>query len=166
MRSPVEWRVLYPSKLGRRAPSHNHPSEHDFDDAKSDRHNTNFIPTPRDPALRDFIATYLQRILLGGTAPPVSAGGAAVGPVRVRPRMDRENLTRVNPFFSNEKPGRRSLSSTSGDFGKLISKSLARANERTYRPSSLVVRTRTRSHTHMHTHSRLTVGAKNYTHRE
>jgi len=37
-------------------------------------------------------------------------------------------LTRVNPFFSNEKPGRRSLSSTSGDFGKFISKSLARAN--------------------------------------
>ena len=34
-------------------------------------------------------------------------------------------LTRVNPFFSNEKPGRRS---TSGDFGKFISKSLARAN--------------------------------------
>ena len=41
------------------------------------------------------------------------------------------SLTRVNPFFSDEKPGRRSLSSlssTSGDFGKFISKSLARAN--------------------------------------
>ena len=36
-------------------------------------------------------------------------------------------LTRVNPFFSNEKPGRRSQSSPSGDFGKLISKSLERA---------------------------------------
>ena len=38
-------------------------------------------------------------------------------------------LSRVNLFFSNEKPGRRSLSSTSGDFGKLISKSLARAKK-------------------------------------
>ena len=37
-------------------------------------------------------------------------------------------LTRVNPFFSNEKPGRRSRRSPSGDFGKLISKSLERAN--------------------------------------
>jgi hypothetical protein len=33
-------------------------------------------------------------------------------------------LTRVNPFFSNEKPGRRTQCSTSGDFGKFISKSL------------------------------------------
>ena len=34
------------------------------------------------------------------------------------------SLTRVHPFFSNEKPGRRTQCSTSGDFGKLISKSL------------------------------------------
>ena len=35
----------------------------------------------------------------------------------------------MNPFFSNEKPGRRSVSSPSGDFGKLISESLERANK-------------------------------------
>jgi len=49
------------------------------------------------------------------------------------------SLTRVNPFFSNEKPGRRS---TSGDFGIFISKSLARANS----PQGLVPRQTLFSH--------------------
>jgi hypothetical protein len=40
-------------------------------------------------------------------------------------RESLTSLTRVNPFFSNEKPGRRSYG-TSGDFGKLISESLPR----------------------------------------
>jgi hypothetical protein len=31
-------------------------------------------------------------------------------------------VARVNPFFSNEKPGRRTQCSTSGDFGKLFPK--------------------------------------------
>ena len=62
----------------------------------------------------------------------------ALGDSQGRPPDDLPHrlakLTRVNPFFSNEKPGRRSLSSTSGDFGKFISKSLARANPASVRP--------------------------------
>ena len=48
--------------------------------------------------------------------------------------LDKKHVPRekasCEPFFSNEKPGRRTLCSTSGDFGKFISKSLARAKKK------------------------------------
>ena len=52
-------------------------------------------------------------------------------PVGRAHRSAAKHSTRVNPFFSNEKPGRRSQSSTSCDFGEFISKSLARAKQNT-----------------------------------
>ena len=54
---------------------------------------------------------------------PRAQGAGVLG---VAASDDTKTLERVKPFFSDEKPG---LCSTSGDSGKSISESLARANK-------------------------------------
>ena len=86
-------------------------------------------------ALRVRAAVPLRRLSPGwiGTGAPLPCWTLLPSPVTACGFLEHRKaprLTRVNPFFSNEKPGRRTLCSTSGDFGKLISESLARAKPR------------------------------------